>query len=355
MLSLLQRSASLPAASWILFGVPALLLAVATVRKVFRREWSKAAIFIVVASGWLFRASLEIPSAPFSPERLPEELYIPQPTTMDLHGACLMLIGQRWVLRAEPPSQMAWNLDGREREISFEYGYVPEAYEKGNTNGAEFIIEISEGAVTRRVFQRLLNPVAQAADRAHQFSRVVLPPYQAGAQLHLRLGPGGATDWDWLYLRNVKFRRSGHFLPSQFPTFNPVPDRADSPLAWLSQQNGVATFLELHAPSHLEYDLNGSERRLAFSYGFLPGAHQKGGNTDGAVFRVELEVKNELRRLLFERSLQPVLVQADRGRQYLDLPLPAAGAGTRLILTIGAGPAGSNSWDWTYISGLTLE
>ena len=45
----------------------------------------------------------------------------------------------------------------------------------------------------------------------------------------------------------------------------------------------------------------------------------------------------------------------DRGDQSADLPLPALRRDDQLQVTIGAGPANNNAWDWTYITHFFLE
>jgi hypothetical protein len=116
-----------------------------------------------------------------------------------------------------------------------------------------------------------------------------------------------------------------------------------------------ATRLQLPPPAALHYELQGIERRLAFEYGLRPGAYNRGGRTDGAVFEVELEHPGEPRHTLFRRQLQPLARVTDRGPQQLDLALPPLHRGDRLTLRIDAGPAGNSAWDWTYIAAFKLH
>lgn len=344
-------------ATWIMVAAPTMLLFAGAIWKIHRREWFAAGVFFAVSLGWLARGAMLTPAAPFNPATLPASLYIPQPDSRVFNGPLIAVIHEAKVLRLEAPSEMAWVLKGNEREVSFEYGYIPEAYEQGRPNGAEFIVELIDGANTRRVFQRTLLPLSRPQDRRTQFSRVILPPFQPGSQLKLRLSPGEHNDnaWDWLFVGNIKFFRSPRFLPSQFPFFEPVPSEAAAPLGFLYQKEGRSTFLQLDAPSRLEYLLTGKERRLTFSFGMLPGAYQNGGGSDGADFRVELHQSKKPARIIFERRLQPAANEADRGPQRVSVPLPPAEKDARLILTVGPGPSQSNAWDWSYITRLKLE
>ena len=265
-------------------------------------------------------------------------------------------IGPRSVMMLLPPTTVEWQLDDDVREVTLEFGFDPEAYERGASNGAEIILELASFAQTRQVYRRLLDPCHQPRDQGLQTVRVPLPPFSSDTHLVLRTDPGqfGDNAWDWVYLADLRFRRSPRFLPEQFPGFNRVPDSANAEASSLQGQ-GADVQLQLHAPASLTYLLEGSEQRLRFEYGFRPGAYSNGGRTDGAVYRVELQNPGQPARVLFERFLQPVDHPGDQGRQHLDLPLPAINKAASLILSIDPGPAGNAAWDWTYIINLDLN
>ena len=101
--------------------------------------------------------------------------------------------------------------------------------------------------------------------------------------------------------------------------------------------------------------LRGTEQKVRFSYGFLPGAYRNGNATDGARFLVLLQPAAGAARTLLDRGLDPLAHTEDRGPQPAEISLGAYQAGDRLVFRIEPGPAGSNSWDWTYVSRLSLE
>ena len=88
---------------------------------------------------------------------------------------------------------------------------------------------------------------------------------------------------------------------------------------------------------------------VRFDYGFSEGAYTNGGNTDGAVFRVERERPGQPAAVLFERLLQPQLQAADRGTLQADIDLAGSVRGDRLVVRIEPGPANNGAWDWTYL------
>lgn len=265
-------------------------------------------------------------------------------------------IGSRRVMMILPPTAVEWKLDDDVREVTLDFGFDPEAYERGDSNGAEIFVELVSFTNTRQIYRRLLDPKRQSADRGPQTARITLPPFSPNTHLVVRTGPGESNNnaWDWVYLEGVRFRHSPRFLSSQFPSFSRVPDVAVAEVSFLLGE-GPEAQLHLHAPATLSFTLTGREQRLQFDYGFGPKSYTEGGQTDGASFRVELQEKGQPKRILFERPLDPARNPADRGTQHLDLALPADAGDARLIVVIDPGPAGNGAWDWTYLNNLTLQ
>jgi hypothetical protein len=255
-----------------------------------------------------------------------------------------------------PPAEIVWSLEPTTREILFEYGFAPEAYRNGHSDGAELIFELhSEGVPVRHLFYQLLDPVHRIADRGPTTSRLILPPFKPGARLVARttVGQFGNGAWDWIYLGRVIPIASPTFTPAQFPHFNRVPDSADADLSYLLQEGGEQTLI-LHAPALLKYRLTGKERRVRFDYGFRVGAYSNGGQTDGAIFNVELEPKNgKAAQSVFQKQLTPTSKPEDRGSHSTDLQLPHVSEGDTLILRVDSGAGGA--WDWTYVTNFVLE
>lgn len=254
-----------------------------------------------------------------------------------------------------PPAEIVWSLDNNTREIIFEYGFLPEAYRQNRTDGVELIFELhSSNVPIRHLFYRFLDPVRRSADRGPVTARLILPPFKPGARLVARTTPGPAGDgaWDWVYLGRVSPVSLPVYSSAQFPNFNRVPDTADADLSYLLDEAGK-NLLILHAPALLTYQLSGKERRLRFDYGFKSGAYSKGGQTDGATFKVELHSAAGLVRILFEKELAPTGQAADRATHSANLVLPTIDPADKLLLRID--PGAGNAWDWTFITNLVLE
>jgi hypothetical protein len=260
------------------------------------------------------------------------------------------------VLKLEPPGEIVWKLNGNEREILFDYGIDPYAYENGKGNGVVFIVELQSTDERRtELYRSHLDPFKRLEDRGNHSARVILPVVKPGMRLILKTDPGeyGDSAWDWSYFTRVQIKR-GEFSLKQFPGFNVAPVAADADHSSVIN-DGKTSVLVLHAPGMLAFQLHGREHRVQFDYGFMPGAYTAGGNTDGAAFVVELARPNQPKEVLFRRDLRPVQQEGDRGRLHADVAIPVLGPADRLIVRTEIGPNGDASWDWTYLSNFILE
>ncbi len=254
------------------------------------------------------------------------------------------------------PGEITWRMEGAEEEIVFDFGFLPEAIVRGNSDGADFIVELRPAAGPGRVlFRRHVDPAGNPADRGNLHARLALPKVAAGDRLVLRTdpGPAGNNAWDWCYVTRVQLKQ-GYFPSARFPVFNrepsaPVPDGAGV------LDVGERKVVMLHIPGTLAFDLHGDERRVQLEFGFLTGAYTGEGRTDGGDFIVELVKPGQPPRELFHRSLQPLTVPADRGRLNADVALPEIAAGDRLLLRTAPRPGHGNAWGWTYFSRVNLH
>ena len=255
------------------------------------------------------------------------------------------------------PSEAVWPLTGPEREFRFHFGIDPEAYERGTTNGVDFIVELRgpSGGV-RPVFQRSLRPRQNPADRGDQAAHIVLPIFAPGSRLVLRTGPGEFNDnsWDWAWVNRIALTGGGPYAADLFPGFNRVPDSAEAENAAAIEVDG-APALMLHVPGRVGFNLAGTERKLALQFGFLPGAYTNGGQTPGGDFIVEIARAGQPPREIFLRRLQPATVPADRGPQTASVDLAGIAAGDVLSVRTTPIPGGNASWGWTYLSRVVLD
>jgi len=109
----------------------------------------------------------------------------------------------------------------------------------------------------------------------------------------------------------------------------------------------------MHAPSEMEFVLPRGAQELSGFFGYVPGAYQNGGNTDGAVFRV-VWARGSEQPVLFSRRLNPRDVPADRGLQAFHVDLKNV-AGGQLRLEVDPGPYNDTGWDWTAWTGIEIK
>lgn len=260
------------------------------------------------------------------------------------------------IIKLEPPGEIVWRLEGNEREVLFDYGIDPTAYEKGKGNGVTFIAElrpIGGGAI--ELYREHLDPFSRVEDRGNHATRVILPPLKPGMRLALKTdaGPHGDAAWDWSYFTRVQIKR-GEFSLKQFPGFNVAPIAAEADHAAAAPLGNEQVFV-LHAPGILTFKLHGQEKSVRFDFGYIPGAYSNGGTTNGGAFVVELARPNKPKETLFRRDLQPVQRTEDQGRHHAQIALPALGVADRLIVRTESGANDERSWDWTYLANFMLQ
>jgi hypothetical protein len=260
------------------------------------------------------------------------------------------------VQKLHAPGAISWKLEGTESEFIFDYGFIPEAYERGASNGVVFIVELHPPEGPPEVlFKKLLDPAKVPKDRGNQTARVPLPIVKPGSHLILRTDPGeyGDNAWDWSYVTRMQLKR-GRFSAQQFPVFNRVPESIDAEHTATLELEGKKVFL-LHVPGSINFGLTGTEHHLYLEFGFMPGAYTGDGHTDGADYVVELVRPNQPRQEIFRHTLRPMTVEGDRGRQSAEIVLPAVKSGDKLVVRTGVVEGGNNSWGWTYLSRVTID
>lgn len=133
----------------------------------------------------------------FHPSALAAELATAPEFTLD--GAL--------VRGVHPPFHVEFPCPPQARRVLFAGGLMPGAYTgDGRTDGVEFSLDALRPDGTRqRLWQRLIDPRAQAADRGLVTAEIPLPPLPPGTRLLLATaaGPHGDLGWDWAVLRTL--------------------------------------------------------------------------------------------------------------------------------------------------------
>jgi hypothetical protein len=116
--------------------------------------------------------------------------------------------GNLAVLSAHPNSDLWLRPEAGAREIIWDYGIFPGAYETPGkaTNGVEFIIEgeLPDGQ-SRRIYYRILDPAQNPNDRGDQHVVIPYTP-QAGEALRFSTRPNDNSAFDWAYWIQIKVK-----------------------------------------------------------------------------------------------------------------------------------------------------
>lgn len=108
----------------------------------------------------------------------------------------------------------------------------------------------------------------------------------------------------------------------------------------------------MHAPSQMVFEVPAGATMIEGSFGFVPGAYQNGGRTNGAQFTVFWSDGGD-RMVLHERYLNPVTRLNDRGLQHFSAPIPK-GKG-HVIFRIDPGENNEYAFDWTGWTGIEFK
>lgn len=136
-------------------------------------------------------------------------LVSPRPTQYRFaYGYSMMELNGTPILSVHPDSDLWVPAPAGARQIVWEFGIVPDAYERDGdkTDGVEFVVEgESPDGSRREIFRRLLDPAAVPADRGRQ--RAVIR-YQAvpGEKLVFLTRPNGSYAYDWAYWARIAVR-----------------------------------------------------------------------------------------------------------------------------------------------------
>jgi len=107
--------------------------------------------------------------------------------------------------------------------------------------------------------------------------------------------------------------------------------------------------LLLHAEGNAEFQVPQGATRVSFGYGLRGGSYSGVGHTEGVQFSVEGVWASGRRERLWNRFLDPVARDGDRGTQRAELALAPDGP-SRIILHTEPGPRRDFRWDWSYLS-----
>jgi hypothetical protein len=138
----------------------------------------------------------------------------------------------------------------------------------------------------------------------------------------------------------------------RYHMFRDVPTSASAALPPTEAFVDGRSAMLMGAPSSMTFDIPSGAQQLSGAFGYVEGAYQNGGRTDGASFTASCDDRNR-RTVLFSRALMPASRDADRGLQEFTVPLSCRQG--QVHLDVAPGSAGDASWDWTVWTGIAFK
>ncbi|MEO7412805.1 MAG: hypothetical protein ABIZ81_05565 [Opitutaceae bacterium] len=153
---------------------------------------------------WSYFARVQLKRGDFSLKQFPG--FNVAPAAADADHAAAAALGKEQVFVLHAPGMLTFKLNGREKKLSFDFGYMPGAYSAGgNTNGGAFVVELARPNQPKEtLFRRDLSPVQNQQDQGRQHADIALPALGPIDRLLVRTesGPNDERSWDWTYLAN---------------------------------------------------------------------------------------------------------------------------------------------------------
>jgi hypothetical protein len=258
------------------------------------------------------------------------------------------------VVVAHAPSAFDFPLQTGMIDLSGDFGLLDTAWNgKKKTIGAVFeIIHLRPDGTERMLMQRSLEPAMYEVDRGMINFRVRIPqPAEGTLRLVTRSPESGKIEYCYTFWHHLvagevtaRLRFDGHDVVSQ-------EARSDHGISNL-EEDGKPTLLA-HVSSKIVFNLEPGMRHLQAEYGMLRAAYTAPGDTDGAVFVVEVESSAGESTELFRKFINPMHEGAHRSPQTLSLDLPPRPGG-RLILRTELAPTGRMAYAWSYWRSLVV-
>ncbi len=166
----------------------------------------------------------------------------------------------------------------------------------------------------------------------------------------------GATTADYPDRFTVRFLRLPPFAKNPditgtdretlFRSFSQLPVRYEAFYQIAELPEYDQPVVSVHPPGLLEFRRPESATRLTGKFAFFLTALAEGNASDGVRFVIEWKGADGEHRTLFDRTLEPTRVPADRTVQSFDVALPPGPGLVRMITD--PGPSFDLSYDWVY-------
>ncbi|MEO6569596.1 MAG: hypothetical protein ABIO94_12595, partial [Opitutaceae bacterium] len=248
------------------------------------------------------------------------------------------------------PGSITFRVEEKDQRMLFNFGIMPQAYDPGETDGVEFIVEyLPANQPPQLLFSRLLQPRTTPKDRGMQSARVYFPPQVSAGTVRFRTerGPAGNGAWDQSYLSHVQII-NGPFDPRQVSGFSFAPAAPGFPDPQPVLIDGREA-RNLPPPAELKFRIPPGSRSATVGLGLLNAAYEGENHSDGIGYEIVAIASDSTEQSLRRGNLDPARDWRARGTVTLDVDLPKVAEGSQLALRINGGPQQDLRWDWSYV------
>jgi hypothetical protein len=138
-----------------------------------------------------------------------------------------------------------------------------------------------------------------------------------------------------------------------FKMIQPTPTDFHLPYGYGTWEIDGDVVINAHPDSDIWMPAPATSKSIELVYGIRKEAYDREGDkTSGVEFIVDAEAADGTTRRIFSRTLDPVMVEADRGKQTSKAELDLL-AGEKLVLRTR--PYGSNAFDWAFWGRIKVE
>lgn len=153
--------------------------------------------------------------------------------------------------------------------------------------------------------------------------------------------------------KNLHFRISPHAATKMFPLTGGLVKRFQILMGYREYRSETDWVINFHPDAAVWIEPEHRTGVLTMEFGIFADAWKREGDkTNGVVFSVFAEDAQGERRLLYERLVDPVTNETDRGRQREQVPYALA---ADEFLLISSGPHHADAYDWAYLGQLNLD
>ncbi|MGP1609144.1 MAG: hypothetical protein ACTS5G_00455, partial [Burkholderiales bacterium] len=153
---------------------------------------------------WVYYTRIWLRSGDYLPAQFPGFNTVPVEADVPMGGR--MYYEDRDVFMMNAPGSLTFALSANSQQLRFSGGYLDGAWQQGQPDGADFVIEyLNPDDRVVEIWRRTINPLAVESDRGTQEFSIPLPQAPAGTRLRLRTTPGehGNNAWDWTYVSDL--------------------------------------------------------------------------------------------------------------------------------------------------------